>query len=224
MSADTEQAASTGPATGTATPTRGGTFAHRLAGRSGLGAAVGGCLLGAVLALLAASATWVHTGVRDAATAASGATVAPLAVKLSGGDLAPAISAFGLLGLATAVALVATRGVARRVVGLLVAAAGVGVIIYAARVGLDPGPVVRSAQPVIALAPSGHPSLGPIRVSAAPWLALVGGLALLGAGLLAAAFGRAWPAMGGRYQTRSPRPLDAWEAIERGQDPTVTAD
>ncbi|WP_045875440.1 Trp biosynthesis-associated membrane protein [Pseudofrankia sp. DC12] len=224
MSADTGQIASSGLAAEAATPARADRPGHRLAGRTGLGVAVGGCLLGAAVALLAASATWVHTDVRDAATAGSGASTAPLAVKLGAGDLAPAVSAFGLLGLATAVALVATRGVARRVVGALVAAAGVGVIVYAARVSLDPAPVVRAAQHVVALAPSGHPSLGPIEVSAAPWLALVGGVALLGAGLLAAAFGRSWPAMGGRYQTRSPRPLDAWEAIERGQDPTVSAD
>ena len=44
--------------------------------------AVVGCLLGAAVALLAASATWVHTDVRDAATVGSGASAAPLAVKL----------------------------------------------------------------------------------------------------------------------------------------------
>lgn len=224
MSAHTEQDTAAGLATEAPAPAAGGPAGSRLAGRSGLGVAVVACLLGAAVALLATSATWVHTEVRDAAATGGGVTAAPLSAKLGGGDLAPAVSAFALLGLATAVALVATRGIGRRVVGVLVAAAGVGVIVYAARVGFDPEPVVRGTQRVIGLVPSGRPSLGSVRVTAAPWAALVGGVALLGAGALAVAFGQSWPAMGGRYQTRAPRPMDAWEAIERGQDPTDSAD
>jgi uncharacterized membrane protein (TIGR02234 family) len=182
------------------------------------------CLLGAALALFASSATWARTDVLDAATAGGQAAAAPLAVKLSGGDLTPAVNALGLLGLAATVALVATRGIGRRLVGVLLAAAGVGVMVYAARIGADPGPTVRAAQHVVALAPSGHPRVGPIRLTVAPWAALVGGLAFAGAGMVAAVFGPRWPAMGGRYQTRSRRPLDAWEAIERGQDPTASSE
>jgi|KBSSwiStaDraftv2_1062776.scaffolds.fasta_scaffold23536_3 uncharacterized membrane protein (TIGR02234 family) len=196
----------------------------RLAGRSGLTFAIVGCLLGAAATLIASSATWVHAGVLDAATTGGRASAAPLAAKLDGGDLAPAVSAFGLLGLAASVALVATRGVGRRAVGLLAAAAGLGVIIYAGRVGVDSGPVVRGAQHVVALTPSGHPRVVDLHVSAGPWIALLGGALLLGSGALAVAFGRSWPAMGGRYQTRAGRPLDAWEAIERGQDPTASPD
>jgi uncharacterized membrane protein (TIGR02234 family) len=196
----------------------------RLTGRTGLGAAILGCLLGAGLTLFAGAAAWVHTDVLDAATASGGAAAAPLGVTLRGGDLAPAVGAFGLLGLAASVALVATRGIGRQVVGVLVAAAGVGVMVYAGRVGADPGPVVRAAQHVVALAPSGHPAVGDIRVSAAPWAALVGGLALAAGGVLAVLFGRSWPAMGGRYQARTRRPVDVWDAIEHGQDPTVAAD
>jgi uncharacterized membrane protein (TIGR02234 family) len=193
----------------------------RFAGRTGLACAVAGCLVGAALALFAVAATWAHTTVRDAAAAGAGAVIAPLAVRLGGGDLAPAVSGLGLLGLAAAVALVATRGLGRRVVGAVAAAAGVGILVYAARTGLDPGPAVRASPHVTAAAPSGHAALGAIHVTAAPWFALTGGLALVAAGVLAARYGPGWPGMGGRYQARARRPLDAWEAIERGHDPTA---
>jgi uncharacterized membrane protein (TIGR02234 family) len=201
-----------------------GGLGGRLAGRAGLGVAVVGCLVGAALVLFASSATWARTEVRDAATAGGRAAGAALGVSLGGGDLVPAVSALGLVGLAAAVALVATRGVGRRVVGVLVAAAGVGVVVLAARIGLAPGGPVRAARQVVDLAPSGRPAIGRVRLTAAPWAAVLGGVAFAGAGLTAAVFGARWPGMGGRYQTRAPRPLDDWEAIERGQDPTAVAD
>ena len=193
----------------------------RLAGRAGLGLAVVGCLLGAGLVLVTLAATWAHTSVRDASAVGDGVLTAPLQARLDGGDLAPAVSGFGLLGLAAAVALVATRGFGRWIVGVLAAAAGVGVVVYAARIGLDAGPVVRRSQHVTVLAPSGRAVVGAIHVTAAPWFALVGGLVLVVAGAVTVWQGRGWPGMGGRYQTRARRPLDAWEAIERGQDPTA---
>jgi len=195
----------------------------RFAGRRGLGAAVVACLLGAGLTLFANSATWVHAEVRDTA-AGDKAMSAPLDVALGGGDLAPAVSALGLVGLAAAVALLATRGVGRRVVGVLVALAGVGVLVVAARIGFAPEPAVRTARHVVELVPSGRLQLGEVRGTAAPWVTAVGGLAFVAAGLLAALFGARWPGMGGRYQARAHRPMDDWEAIERGHDPTSSPD
>ncbi|ONH24012.1 Trp biosynthesis protein [Pseudofrankia asymbiotica] len=181
------------------------------------------CLVGAALTLFASSATWARAEVRDAASAGGPTMSTPLTVALAGGDLAPAVSALGLVGLAAAVALVATRGVGRRVVGVLVALAGVGVVVVAARIGFAPEPAVRAARHVVDLAPSGHPRIDRVRLTAAPWAAVLGGLAFTGAGVLAAALGPRWPGMGGRYQTRAPRPLDDWDAIERGQDPTASS-
>jgi hypothetical protein len=206
------------------TPATPGAGQRRLAGRTGLSSAIVSCLAGAALTLGASSAHWVRTAVSDAVAAGGGVVAAPLKVSLGGGDVAPAVGGLGLVGLAAAVALVATRGLGRLVVGVLVAAAGVGVLVYAGRVGIDPGPLVRTSQHVVALAPSGQPKVGAVDVTAAPWVAFVGGLAFLAAGALAVVFGRQWPAMGGRYQTRAARPLDAWDAIERGQDPTETLD
>ena len=71
-------------------------------------------------------------------------------------------------------------------------------------------------------------------VSAAwPALALVAGLLAVAAGLLTVLRGRTWPGMGRRYerpataaaaparrQADEDRALDAWRALDRGEDPT----
>ena len=66
-----------------------------------------------------------------------------------------------------------------------------------------------------------------------PYVAAVGGLLLLLAGLLALRYGRLWPALSGRYErdgTSRPRktrpaadpdrPEEMWKALDRGEDPT----
>ena len=66
-----------------------------------------------------------------------------------------------------------------------------------------------------------------------PYVAVVGGVLILVAGLLALRYGRLWPAMSGRYErgtTPQPRrkapavdpdrPEDLWKALDRGEDPT----
>ncbi len=47
-----------------------------------------------------------------------------------------------------------------------------------------------------------------------------GGLVLAITGAVVVARAGTWPAMSGRYQARAAAPADAWDAIERGQDPT----
>jgi len=64
-------------------------------------------------------------------------------------------------------------------------------------------------------------------------LALLAGLLAAAAGLLTVLRGRTWPAMGRRYeraaatapaparrQSDEDRALDAWRALDRGEDPT----
>ncbi|WP_030955513.1 TIGR02234 family membrane protein, partial [Streptomyces sp. NRRL S-481] len=66
-----------------------------------------------------------------------------------------------------------------------------------------------------------------------PYVAALGGVLLLLAGLLALRYGRLWPAMSGRYERdgaprprrKAPavdpdRPEDLWKALDRGEDPT----
>jgi hypothetical protein len=69
---------------------------------------------------------------------------------------------------------------------------------------------------------------GPVRLAATGeprsglwWLvALVAGAAIAAVGGSAAARGRRWPAMGGRYERPTSRRLSDWDAQDMGQDPT----
>jgi hypothetical protein len=148
-------------------------------------------LLGALCVLLAAGRRWVP---QAAATAAG---------PVTGSQLVPVARALGLVALAGVVALLAARGRTRRAVGLALAAGGLGVI------------------------SSTVPRFGPAAF-AWPAATVLGGLLLVAGGALTVVRGRSWPALGARYDvpstrhgSRPDRPVDAWTALDRGEDPTV---
>ena len=180
-----------------------------------------GCLAGAAAVLLAGGATWGRVQLE------LGEAIPPVTVELSGGDTAPLAVALGLLGLAAAAALVATKGVVRRVVGLVLALAGVAVIIDTLRAGgrltalaLDTSPGAEASATVS---------------TPWPWLAVAGGLLLVAAGSVTASRGGRWRAMSQRYEApgsarvapaslpgaAAADPDAAWRALDRGEDPTV---
>ncbi|AEH10155.1 MULTISPECIES: Trp biosynthesis-associated membrane protein [Protofrankia] len=188
--------------------------------RREMAVAVAACLLGAAVVLLTVGATWVR--VRVAATVADEpvAAAAPLAASLSGSELAPALAGLGLVGLAGVVAIAATRRAGRVVVGVLVLLAGVAAAVVAGRIAADPLSAARATARVRDLAPGATADLRDLRRTAAPWLAAAGGVLLAGGGLLVALRGRTWSALSARYRSPAARPVDAWEAIDRGDDPT----
>ncbi len=185
-----------------------------------MAAAVLCCLLGAVLVLVTVGATWVRLSVAAGAAAQEAVTAAPLAVRLSGSDLAPAVTGLGLVGLAGVVATAATRRRGRVLVGLLVLLAGAAVAIVAGRIAADPLPAARVATQVRQITPSVTTNLRDIRGTAAPWLATCGGALLALGGAIVALRGHTWSTLSVRYETPAARPVDAWEAIDRGDDPT----
>ncbi|MFE3447869.1 Trp biosynthesis-associated membrane protein [Nonomuraea sp. NPDC059194] len=170
------------------------------------------CAAGAGLPLLAAGRVW---------TSVTYGAAAP--VELTGGDLAPAGQPLALAALAAMVALFATKGVWRRIVGGVLALCGAGVALLAWQGADDSAarelaarrnPVGAATQEVTALV---H--------AVWPYVALAGGALLVAAGVLAAVRGTGWASMSGRYDR--PRtdagPRDdksLWEAIDRGDDPT----
>ncbi|MGI5215156.1 Trp biosynthesis-associated membrane protein [Plantactinospora sp. CA-290183] len=182
------------------------------AGRRALTYAVLLCLAGAGLAVFAATRTWAVD------LAARPAPLPPTRTVRTGADLLPWLPALALVGLAGAGAVLGTRGLGRRLVGGLLLLVGTGVAAGGAygAFGAD-----------LAGAHRGW-----------PLLCLLGGLLAGAAGLLTAVRGAAWPAMGARYE-RAPRgaappapPADggrvegtrtraAWDALDRGEDPTV---
>ncbi|WP_200209777.1 Trp biosynthesis-associated membrane protein [Micromonospora coerulea] len=167
------------------------------------------CLAGAGLAYWAATRTWsVELTDRGA--------LPPSRRARSGADLVPWVSALALVALAGGGAVLATRGRARRLLGGLLTLLGLAV---AAGGGYG-----------LAAAFGGEVS------RQWPALCLVGGLLTAAGGLVTALRGGDWPAMGARYERPVPtaQPTatdgpavgrgtrDAWDALDRGEDPTVS--
>jgi uncharacterized membrane protein (TIGR02234 family) len=189
--------------------------------------AVVGLAAGGGLALSAGGQTWLT------ATVARPEPLPPVTEQLTGSELAPLVPAGGLVLLAAAVALVAVRGAGRVLVGLLAAVAG-GVLGWSGLRTLLTDADVTAAGVV----GSGTPgSTLTADVSGAwPVLVLVAGLLAVAAGLLTVLRGSGWPGMARRYerpaaaaaaparrQTDEDRALDAWRALDRGEDPTEDA-
>jgi uncharacterized membrane protein (TIGR02234 family) len=157
-------------------------------------------------------------------------------LHVSGRTVDAAPTALALVGLAGLVAVLATRGVARRVVGALVAVAGVATVWRSAaavpavgegraRVLLHDKHEIVSGTGVVDQTVTTHPVWGV--------LSIAGGVLMLLAGALIAWRGSRWASMSARYETPAPAPdpdddrararADAtlWTALERGEDPTA---
>jgi uncharacterized membrane protein (TIGR02234 family) len=178
------------------------------------------CLAGAGLALYAITRTWsVHLTPRTGMSALRDAK--------TGTDLEPWVTGLAVVALAGTGALLATSGWARRALGVLLSLAGAGVVVGAivGRAGLDPGSAAGGTT--------------------WPILCAVGGVIIVAGGVTAARQGHRWPRMSARYDRKPvppPRsepdspaavhPRDkssaavadhraAWDALDRGDDPTA---
>jgi uncharacterized membrane protein (TIGR02234 family) len=177
--------------------------------------------LGAAVALLATRQRWAG----GTATVAGGDF--PLTVR--GSDVTGVPAALAIVGLAALVAVFAVRRAGRFLVSGLLALSGAGTV-AAALLGASDS----SALDEQAAQASGDTSVTAhaLTHTAWPYVAAVGGVLILLAGLLALRYGRRWPAMSGRYErdgTPRPRaqrpvdpdrPEDIWKALDRGEDPT----
>ena len=190
-------------------------------------AAVLGSAAAGGLALFAGGQTWATL------SAVRPEPLPPLTEVLSGSAHAPLVPAAGLVLLAAAVALVAVRGSGRVVVGLLMAGAG-GALVWSALRALVGGIEAAAAELPLAVGT-------PVVDVAAVWPAVtvLAGLLGAGAGLLTVLRGGRWPAMGRRYEragapsgerapvspprTDEDRAQLAWQALDRGEDPTDPA-
>jgi uncharacterized membrane protein (TIGR02234 family) len=166
-----------------------------------------------VLVLVADGRVWGSAVVR-------GATGAQVHVAVTGhavGDVRP----LGIALFALAAAILAVRGALRVIVGVLVVLDGVVTVIVAlhARGQVAHALATRAfgvAQERIAVPVSGW-SL----------VCVAGGVLAALAGVAVLARGRQWPALGSRYDAPAARPrvtdapAAAWDALDRGEDPTV---
>ncbi|MFJ5732018.1 TIGR02234 family membrane protein [Streptomyces paradoxus] len=192
------------------------------AGRLSLAVALLSGALGAAVALLATRQQWSQ----GTATVAGGAF--PLTAK--GSDVTGVPAALAIVGLAALVAVFAVRRAGRFVVAALLALSGAGIIIAALLGASDSSALDEQAAQASGDASA---SVDTLSHTAWPYVAVVGGVLILLAGLLALRYGRLWPAMSGRYERagtpqprrRAPavdpdRPEDLWKALDRGEDPT----
>ena len=181
-----------------------------------MSAAPGRALAGTAVTCLAGAGLVMYAAGRDWAVEVTGrpAPLPAVEVARTGADVLPWLPAVALVGLAGTGAVLATRGLARRLVGALLAALGValaagGLTVLVAGAG-PTGPTTDST------------------VSAPQWPAstVIGAVLLAAGGLVTALRSRHWPAMGARYERSRPggrssrSTLDAWNALDRGEDPT----
>ena len=159
-------------------------------------------------------------------------------VNVSGNDLVPLAGALALAALAGLIAVIATRGVARRVVGVLLALFGAGagaavlttisaatvVSVAAGKVGSPESAALSgTAAGSTTSGGSGGGALvvgdatGRAIMSGTPWQAavVVGALLIFAAGLATAMRGQDWPVMSARYD--APGARDAAAAGKTGQ-------
>jgi uncharacterized membrane protein (TIGR02234 family) len=148
-------------------------------------------------------------------------------VSVSGTDLVPLAEALALAALAGLIAVIATRGVARRAVGVLLAVLGAGAgaavlttVSGATVVSVAEGKVASPASAALSGAAgsttsgaSGSGALvlsnstGHAIMSGTPWQAavIVGALLIFAAGLGTALRGQDWPVMSARYDAPGAR-------------------
>jgi uncharacterized membrane protein (TIGR02234 family) len=199
--------------------------------------------VGAGLILLATRQAWAHA-----------VFVAPRPLpaedfSVSGQEIVPLASALALAALACLAAVIATRSVARRAVGVLLAVLGAGAgaavttgvqasaVLAAARASASNGTVGGSTtsgnspgnatHPIVITGSSGHAIM-----AGSPWraVAVVGAVAIILAGLATMGRGPRWPVMSARFdrpgqQAAQPQQradsATMWESLSRDIDPTV---
>ncbi|MEZ0112698.1 putative membrane protein (TIGR02234 family) [Catenulispora sp. EB89] len=194
--------------------------AARRAGRRELTITVLIALLGGIIAWASAGRPW--------ATGLAGVAPNTLKVTASGDDLSAGVTALGLAALAGALALFATQRLARRLVGVLLIAAGVGVAVYAFG---ERGASHASRVLADKAAAKGYATRSMDAHMASWWtLAAVGGVLVVLAGVVAAVRGATWPGMSSRYENAATKAAaraadtgtakDLWDALDRGEDPT----
>jgi len=204
--------------------------------RRQFGAAIVACVAGAGLVLLALRQGWARVDYTAPKPLPSGS------IPVSGQDLLPAVTALALAALACMAAVIATRGVARRVVGVVMAGLGVWIAVLVsepvheatvlaaasgqAAAGGFAGSLPGGNSAISGGVPSGGglPAIGQasrVVLSSGPSraAALVGALAVIAAGLAAAWLGPRWAVMSARFD----QPAPSARAEGGPPDPAATA-
>jgi uncharacterized membrane protein (TIGR02234 family) len=183
-------------------------------------------LVGAVGVLLVALRTW------QVITTPRPSPLHDAVLDVSGRTIDGASFALALVALAGVVAVLATRGLPRRVVGAVLALAGVVLIWRSASAAgaVSAGrarALVTERQRTVVIDSHVVPHVATHPVWAV--LSVVGGVVIAASGALIAGRGHRWQVMSARYEAAPPIDVEAdaaksratlWNALDRGEDPT----
>jgi len=191
--------------------------------RTGLGLAVVLAVVGAGVLVLALGRVWSEV------PGAPGVTIPSFGDRVLGRDLAPGALACGYLGLAGVVALIATRGWGRVLIGLLLAAGAIGALVDVLPLGFGDTLTTRTATHLAHCTSDGCSSdrvVAPA-FSGWPWVASGAAALLFMGGVLTVVRGRTWKGLGSSYEAPGAKPVEpvtdkgVWDALDRGDDPTA---
>lgn len=170
-------------------------------------------------------------------------------IAVSGQHLVPLASGLAIAALACLAAVIATRGLLRRAVGVLLAVIGIGAVVAtaaavtsgavlaaaassASSTGIFSGSTTGGATSSTLVFTGG--AAGHAVITGLPWraAAVAGALAIMLAGLATAWRGTRWPVMSARYEQPAERAARRaeqgsaamWESLSRDVDPTVAGD
>ena len=193
-------------------------------GRATFAAALLGLIIGGALALFASGRGW------QTVTAHRVRPLADDVLDVSGRTLHPAVTALAVVALAGVVGILATRGIARRIIGAVLVVAG-AIVCWDSLTALQ----AISSEHARTVLRDAHTGVGldagqAVTVAVHPvWpvLAALGGVLIVLGGALTIAYGAAWTGLSGRYEhphpAAGPQQSDVrlWSALDRGIDPTV---
>jgi uncharacterized membrane protein (TIGR02234 family) len=152
-------------------------------------------IVGGATGLLATSQTWARAVVTSPV---SGGRVP---VTVTGKDAAQVVVALALVALAGGVALLLARRLGRWLIGLLLVLAGAaGAASAASSAGAPSDAVSEKAQGVVGAVGT---TVSGTSVTAWPWVAVVGGVLVVLAGVLAVVRARRWAVGGARFEPAS---------------------
>lgn len=187
--------------------------------------AVATTVFGGVAALICSTQPWLTVTLSDAG--AESLTVA-------GADAVPVLSALSLAAIALGAALSVVGRVLRYAFAVLAIAIGAAILLLSTRIAVLSPPDAVAGTVSTATGLTGRQALdvlvGSITLTPWPVIAIVGGAAVLGAGVLAVATAHRWPSGGRRYRTdtaqraagsRPADAIDSWDDLSAGTDPTA---
>ncbi len=180
-----------------------------------------------LLLLVGAGTSWISGSLTWFSVELPTATRGTVAASVTGAQIQPTVNAVAAVLLAAVAATVALSGIARRVLGVLVALVGVAAgWTTVARIAVPPTPAeLVSAR--AGLNTGGQPAgTSAVTTSVGPWVAVAAAVLAVSAGVLLVVRERRMARLGARYSApgSATPPADpdraAWQELDDGGDPT----